>query len=98
MKLKVNNYYFEDKLKKKLSILFKRDVKKYSILMKKIEEIITCDNIDHYKNLRKPLQNFKRVNIGTHFILIFKYEKSKNAIYFYDFNHHDKIYKEKTKK
>ena len=89
----MRNYYFEEKLRKKLSIVFKKDTKRYKILMKKIEEIIASDNIDHYKNLRKPLQNFKRVHIDTHFILVFKYEKNENAVYFYDFDHHDKIYK-----
>ena len=63
------------------------------ILMKKIEEIIASGDIDHYKNLRKPLQNFKRVHIDAHFVLVFKYEKDKDIVYFYDFDHHDKIYK-----
>lgn len=89
----MRNYYFEDKFRKKLSILFKKDARRYLILMKKIEEIITCNNVDHYKNLRKPLQIFKRVHIDAHFVLVFKYEKSKDAIYFYDFDHHDNIYK-----
>ena len=89
----MRNYYFEEKLKKKLSIVFKKDPRRYKILMKKIEEIIASDNIEYYKNLRKPLQDFKRVHIDAHFILIFKYEKNEDAIYFYDFDHHDKIYK-----
>ena len=89
----MRKYYFEEKLRKKLSIVFKKDPSRYKILIKKIEEIITSDNIDHYKNLRKPLQNFKRVHIDAHFVLVFKYEKDKDIVYFYDFDHHDKIYK-----
>ena len=89
----MRNYYFEEKLRKKLSIVFKKDPSRYKILIKKIEEIITSDNIYHYKNLRKPLQNFKRVHIDAHFVLVFKYEKDKDIVYFYDFDHHDKIYK-----
>ena len=88
----MRNFYIEKKLQKKLSIVFMKDPRRYNILMKKIEEIITSDNINHYKNLRKPLQAFKRVHIDAHFVLIFKYEKNEDAIYFYDFNHHDKIY------
>jgi len=61
--------------------------------MKKIEEIITCNDVDYYKNLRKPLQDFKRVHIDAHFVLVFKYEKSKDVVYFYDLDHRDKIYK-----
>ena len=89
----MRNYYFEEKLKKKLSIVFKKDPRRYKILMNKIEEIISSDKIDHYKNLRKPLQNFKRIHIDAHFVLVFKYEKNEDAVYFYDFDHHDKIYK-----
>ena len=89
----MHNYYFEEKLTKKLSIVFKKDPRRYKILMKKIEEIIASDNIDHYKNLRKPLQEFKRVHIDTHFVLVFKYEKNEDALCFYDFDHHEKIYK-----
>ncbi len=89
----MRDYYFEEKLKKKLSIVLKKDSRRYEILVKKIEEIIVSDNIDHYKNLRKPLQNFKRIHIDAHFVLVFKYEKNEDVIYFYDFDHHDKIYK-----
>ena len=67
----MRNFYFEEKLRKKLSIVFKKDLRRYKILMKKIEEIIATDNIDHYKNLRKPLQDFKRVHIDAHFVLVF---------------------------
>ena len=87
------NYFFEEILRKKLSIVFKKDPRRYKILMNKIEKIINSDNLDHYKNLRKPLQDFKSVHIDTHFVLIFKYVKKEDAIYFYDFDHHDKIYK-----
>jgi YafQ family addiction module toxin component len=89
----MRDYYFEEKLKKKLSIVLKKDPRRYKILVKKIEEIIVSDNIDHYKNLRNPLQNFKRIHIDAYFVLVFKYEKNEDVIYFYDFDHHDKIYK-----
>jgi len=89
----MRKYYVEEKLRKKLSIVFKKDPKRYNILMKKIEEILTAENIDHYKNLRRPLQNFKRVHIDAHFVLVFKYEQNEDVIYFCDFDHHDNIYK-----
>lgn len=93
MRLNMRDYFFEEQLRKKLSVVFKKDKRRYTILMKKIEEIIASDNIDHYKNLRKPLQDFKSVHIDTHFVLIFKYDKNKDTLYFYDFDHHDTIYK-----
>ena len=89
----MHNFYFEEKLRKKISIVFKKDPRRYKILMKKIEEIIKNEKIDHYKNLRKPLQNFKRIHIDAHFVLVFNYNKNKDSIYFYDFDHHDNIYK-----
>jgi mRNA-degrading endonuclease RelE of RelBE toxin-antitoxin system len=89
----MHKFYFEKKFRKKLSIIFKKDLKRYKIIIKKIEEIVGTKNIDHYKNLRKPLNDYKRVKIDMHFVILFKYEKSKDSIYFYDLDHHDNIYK-----
>lgn len=82
----------EEKLHKILQKLFKKDSKKYEIIWKKIDEIINSENVEHYKNLRSPLNNFKAVHIDKSFVLIFKYDKTGNKIIFYDFDHHDKIY------
>ncbi|MFH1311071.1 MAG: addiction module toxin RelE [Nanoarchaeota archaeon] len=83
----------EEKLHKILKKLFKKDRLKYEIIWKKIQEIINSLDIEHYKNLRAPLQDFKRVHIDKSFILTFKYDKTNDRILFYDFDHHDKIYK-----
>lgn len=58
-----------EKLDTKLSKLFKRNRKQYDIIMKKIDEVQI--NPQHYKNLRAPVQNLKRVHIDKHFVLIF---------------------------
>ena len=89
----MRKYFFEKKFRKKLSIFFKKDPRRYKIIMKKIEEIIGSDKIDHYKNLRKPLQDYKRVKINAHFVILFKYDKAKVSIHFFDLDHHDNIYK-----
>jgi mRNA-degrading endonuclease RelE of RelBE toxin-antitoxin system len=83
----------EDNLKSKLIKLCKRDKVTYEALMKKMDEILNCEDVNHYKNLRKPLQDLKRVHIKGPFIMTFKYLESENKIVFYDFDHHDKIYK-----
>ena len=88
----MHKFAIEDGLKKTLSKLLKKDKVTYEILMKKIEEIISMEDITHYKNLRVPLQDFKRVHIRGPFILTFKYIQSEDKIYFYDFDHHDYIY------
>ncbi|OIO64974.1 hypothetical protein AUJ68_04355 [Candidatus Woesearchaeota archaeon CG1_02_57_44] len=84
---------FSDSLKKTVAKLCKRDKARYDALLRKIEEIIACEDLEHYKNLRKPLQHLKRVHIDTHFVLTFRYEKAEDKITFYDFAHHDDIYR-----
>jgi mRNA-degrading endonuclease RelE of RelBE toxin-antitoxin system len=92
----MREFYIEVDLKRKLSKLFKKDRHRYELLMKKIQEILACENVEHYKNLRKPLQHLKRVHINTHFVLVFKYDKENDAVLFYDVDHHDNIYKIKN--
>lgn len=89
----MHKFSIEDSLKKTLNKLFKKDKVTYEILMKKIEEILSNDEIDHYKNLRSPLQDFKRVHVRGSFVLTFKYVESEDKIIFYDFDHHDNIYR-----
>jgi YafQ family addiction module toxin component len=72
--------------------LEKKDKLTLEKLMKKIEEIINCFNIEHYKNLRSDMKEFRRVHIG-HFVLVFYLNKEESCIYFDDFDHHDNIYK-----
>ncbi|MGV8150579.1 MAG: addiction module toxin RelE [Candidatus Woesearchaeota archaeon] len=88
----MHKFAIEDGLKKTLIKLLKKDKVTYEILMKKIEEIISTNDVSHYKNLRVPLQDFKRVHVRGPFILTFKYVNSEDKIYFYDFDHHDYIY------
>ncbi|MDP4039805.1 MAG: hypothetical protein Q8P57_04480 [Candidatus Pacearchaeota archaeon] len=44
--------------------------------MKKIEEVITSGDVEHYKNLRHDLSNFKRVQIGEK-VRVFKFDKQR---------------------
>lgn len=88
-------YSYENKplFKKILKKLFKKDKITYERIIKKINEIINS-NVEHYKNLRHDLKDFKRVQIIEK-VLVFKFEKNKNLIIFEDFDHHDKIYKKR---
>jgi YafQ family addiction module toxin component len=88
----MRKFSIEEGLKKALEKLNKKDKVTYEILMRKIEEVITSKDINHYKNLRTPLHDFKRIHIRGPFILIFKYDESDDKIIFYEFNHHDYIY------
>ena len=78
-------------LKKKLKKLGKRNPKQAEIIAKKTEEILR--NPNRYKNLRKPLQNWKRVHIDKSFVLAFSVDASKKIVTLEDYDHHDVIYK-----
>ena len=78
-------------LDRKLKKLYKRNRKQYKIIMKKAQEIVL--NPQHYKNLREPLQNLKRVHIDTNFVLTFSVNEGTKTVILEDFDHHDNIYK-----
>lgn len=88
------NYKTSKNLDRILERLFKKDKATYEQVMKKINEIITSPDVEHYKNLRYDLSEYKRVHIG-HFVLVFKFNKTENLIEFSDYDHHDVIYKKK---
>ncbi len=71
----------------------KKDKVRYEATIKKIEEIISSGDPEHYKNLSYDMKEFKRVHIDSHFVLIFKVDKNKNVIRFEDMRHHDDIYR-----
>ena len=88
----MRKFSVERPLRKILDKLFKRDHVTYETIMSKIREIVNCENADHYKNLRSPLQEFKRVHINGPFVLVFRYLPSEDKVEFFDFDHHDDIY------
>ena len=65
-------------LRKKLKKLVKKNPKQAEIIVKKSEEVL--QNPKHYKNLRKPLQNWKRVHIDKSFILTFSLNENKKIV------------------
>ncbi|MCH7850503.1 MAG: addiction module toxin RelE [Nanoarchaeota archaeon] len=89
------DFDLSDKLKITIRKLIKKDKKKVQIINKKIKEIInnSTDSINHYKNLRNDLKNYKRVHIMSSFVLVFRVDIENNFILFIDFDHHDKIYR-----
>ena len=88
------NYEINPNLQKIMKKLLKKDPQTRERIIKKIEEIINSKSIEHYKNLRYNLKEFKRVQIGEK-VLIFKFDKGNNLILFEDFDHHDNIYVKK---
>lgn len=77
-----------DKIFQKLA---KRDKRTFEAINKKISEILA--NPHHYKPLRAPLQNKRRVHISNSFVLIFKIDEERKTVQVLEFDHHDKAYK-----
>ncbi|MCK5043813.1 addiction module toxin RelE [Candidatus Pacearchaeota archaeon] len=84
-------YKIQPILQKIMLKLFKKDSQTREKIIKKIQEIINSGDIEHYKNLKYPLQYLKRVQIGEK-VLVFKFDKKAKLISFENFAHHDKIY------
>jgi YafQ family addiction module toxin component len=84
-----------DELRQVLKKLKKKDPERSKIIYKKIKQIIESDenSVEHYKNLRYDLSEYKRVHICKSFVLIFKVFKKEKHILFDRFDHHDRIYK-----
>lgn len=78
-------------LKKKLEKLGAKNPKQAEIIAKKSEDIII--NPHRYKNLRSPLQQWKRVHIDKHFVLTYSIDEETKTVILEDYEHHKKIYK-----
>ena len=76
-----------------MSKLLKKDRDTYNALASKMQEILTSEDVSHYKNLRSPLQYLKRVHIAKSLVLTFKHDPQEDTITFYELGHHDNIYK-----
>ena len=88
----MREFAVEEKLQKILEKVQKKDKALYQAFQRKVEEILTCPDVNHYKNLRKPLQHLKRVHILGSFVLTFRYLEAEDKIILYDLAHHDTIY------
>ncbi|MCU0851616.1 MAG: addiction module toxin RelE [Candidatus Thermoplasmatota archaeon] len=80
-----------DNLRKTLAILKRKDTTMFQMVEKKIMQIAYLDSvsIQHFKNLRSPLSDYKRVHLGSYVLL---FHVQANNIIFDAFEHHDKIY------
>lgn len=87
-------HQYSEKLQRILKKLSKKDKILFEQILSKINEIINSADVEHYKNLKYDLSDYKGVHVG-HFVLVFKYLKKGNIISFEDFDHHDIIYKKR---
>ena len=71
--------FIKPQLEKKLMKLQKKNPKQVEIIMKKTEEILIDPH--HYKNLRAPLNDWKRVHIDNHFVLTFSVDEKTKRLF-----------------
>lgn len=69
--------------------LSKKDKVSFEYISKKIQEII--ENPYHFKPLRNPMQNYRRVHIGN-YVLVFSIDESRKTVIIERYRHHDEVY------
>ena len=84
-------FIISSELRCRLEKLALKDRKLALAVRKKIQQIIDFDEvtIDHFKNLRGDMSNYKRVHIGS-FVLFF--EINEDTVIFDRLVHHDEAY------
>lgn len=69
-------YDITDKLRKKLVKIGKKDKVLAQNFYRKVQEIIKRDDLNTYKNLKSPMNKYKRIHLTDNYILIFAEEKN----------------------
>ena len=75
-----------DKIFRKLA---KKDKISFEYISKKIQEI--RENPYHFKPLRNPLQNYRRIHIREH-VLVYSIDEKSKTIIIERYKHHDEVY------
>ena len=78
-----------EKFGKDIKNLLKKNKALEDALRKAIEKILL--NPEHFKPLKAPLQNTRRVHVLGSFVLV--YEVKGNVVRLLRFAHHDEVYK-----
>jgi len=69
--------------------LSKKDRVSFEYISKKMQEI--RENPYHFKPLRNPMQNYRRVHIGN-YVLVFSIDENKKTVIIERYRHHDEVY------
>ena len=85
----------QPKFKKKVKKI--KNKKERSNIWNKMKEVANTleTNPDHYKNLHKPLQEYKRVHVNGSFVILFVVDEVNKKVTFHNYSHHDYIYSKK---
>ncbi len=82
----------QPKFKKKVKKV--KNKKERSNIWNKMEEIANTleTSPNHYKNLHKPLQEYKRVHVNDSYVILFIVDEVNKKVIFHNYGHHDDIY------
>ena len=84
------NLIIREELDSKFEKLAKKNKKQLEIILNKADEIL--ENPHRYKNLKAPMNHFRRVHIDKHFVLIFSVDEESKTVTLEDYDHHGNIY------
>ena len=84
------NLIIREELDSKFEKLAKKNKKQLEIILNKADEIL--ENPHRYKNLKAPMNHFRRVHIDKHFVLIFSVDEESRTVTLEDYDYHDNIY------
>ena len=85
------SYEISKRLEGELGKLQTKNKKRFEIILKKMKEILV--NPHHFKPLQHEMKGVRRVHIDKSFVLVYEVIEADNKVIFWDFDHHDKIYK-----
>lgn len=77
----------EPSLVRKLRKLHTRDRRQWQAILAKAFEIAQDPN--RFKNLRKPLEDLKRVHVLGSFVLLFEVNEKERTVTLVTYEHHD---------
>ena len=85
----------QPKFKRKVNKV--KDKKERSNIWNKMVEVANTleTNPNHYKNLRRPLQEYKRVHVNGSYVILFIVDEENKKVTFHNYAHHDDIYRNK---
>jgi YafQ family addiction module toxin component len=84
------NLEIRESVDKIFSRLAKKDKVSFEYINKKIREI--RESPHHFKPLRAPMQNYRRVHIGN-FVLVYSIDENSKTVIIERYKHHDEVYR-----
>ena len=80
----------KDNVDKKFQKISRKNPEQLNRIFQKVDEILVDPH--RYKNLKAPMNKYKRVHIG-HFVLTFSVDEKSKKVTLENYDHHDMIYK-----